>query len=605
MPPGRIFQRGFLLARFRPLTWCCGLLFAGMAVAGWIKLRYGFNFMDEGMFMADGWRLSSGDRLFPDSRINAVMMYAIFNAAVFKVFPGVTLLGFRELQQLLALLAITLFAAAAYRWTGRLWLILLALSVFAFTGLDVVGANANLSYLTYPHLFFLLHLSLLLFALDSRRPVVRPAFFVASGVSLWAVGFSFLPLASAMAIPVATWLAMRHMGWREEFTRREMLLVIGPGLALWAAFLAVCGHEFVPALLDIYHYIKEGGVESGFDRVPLQYVGVTAVFATVLVSISHLSLPVFFRMGALTVMMMFIIANTNLFNLVTSFWQGWFPLQMWFCALMMVTMAALLGRLFCRARCGAAFDRTDVLYLVLVLPSALFALLFSQFTVTGVLVVSYVALPVSTALAQFTFTRLQNLRIGEKAAALAVAALLLPFYYNLVRADWEFTFFDLPPKFLTRPLAGGFGEGVYTSEFNHELVAWLVQTAKLHSNEGDFVIVEGQSPMVYMTIRRRPALNHSFTGWASSRSLQRDALGVMVQQGREPKIAYRFLFAPMILPGAASAEKFTLGPRFNYQQSEPLSTYLAGHMRYADAFDFRGRRVVELYVRAPESAAKP
>ena len=581
-----------------PLLNCiCGLLFIAMAILGWFKLRYGFNLLDEGMYMTDGWRLSAGDRLFPDSAINAAMMYAVFNAAVFKLSPGITLLGFRELQQVVALSAIALFAAAIYGWTRRLWLVLLTLSGFAFTGLDVTGASSNLSYMTYSHLFFVLHVSSLLFALNCRNRDFRAALFVAAGVSLWAIGFSFLPLATAMIIPVALWTAMRALGWREEFSFRELLLVVCPGLVLWLIFLAAYGSEFLPAIFNIYRYINEGGVEAGFDRVPMQYVAVAAVFVAVLVAATYRSMRVFFDIAAASVFMMFLIVDTNLFNLVTPFWRGWFPRQMWFCALLIVAMTALPGYLVYRKRRGMVLERIDLLYLVLVLPAGLMALLMSQFSSAGVLATCYVALPASMAIALFAVTRLEKLPIGEGVTALSVAALLLPFYYHLARADWEFTFFDMAPKHLTRVISSGFGAGIHTNEFYGQIVDWMTQTAQAHSRDGDFAIVMDQAPMGYMIIKRRPALNHSFSGWALSASLRRDAVAAMLRQGREPKIAYRFLNFPMIVPEFSTPEKIVLGGQFSYPATDPASQHVTTHMQLVDTFYFQDQPLIEFYAR--------
>jgi hypothetical protein len=305
----------------------------------------------------------------------------------------------------------------------------------------------------------------------------------------------------------------------------------------------------------------------------------------------------FFEIAAAAAFMMFLIVDTNLFNLVTSFWRGWFPRQMWFCALLIVAMAALLGHLAYRRRRGMVLGRAELLCLVLVLPSALLALLFSQFTVTGVLVVCYVALPVSMAIALATIARLERLRVKVGAAALSVAVLLLPFYYHLARADWEFTFFDLPPKYLTRVIDGGFGAGIHTSALYQDVVDWMTRTAQSRSRDGDFAIVMHQAPMGYMIIKRRPALNHSFSGWASSAALQQESVAAMQRQGREPRIAYRFLIFPMILPESQKTGTLALGPPFNYSPRDPAMLYVNSHMEHVDTFQFQGKPLIEFYSR--------
>jgi hypothetical protein len=580
------------------LAFGCFLLFAGMAVLGWIKLQYGFNMIDEGMYMTDGWRLTAGDRLFPDSAISAAMLYAVFNALVFKLHPDITLLGFRQLQYVFALSAIAVFAAAIYRWDRRQWLIPLTLSVFAFTGLDVAGISANLSYYTYPHLFFVLHLSLLLFALGSRRPGVRAALFLLAGVSLWAVGFSLLPLSATLLTPLLVWSAMRYLGSaRDEFSFQELLLLMAPGVLLWAIFVGIYGGEFLNAILDIYRYAKGGGASDSFDWVPVQYVAATAVFVAVLAAATRLRLRALLAVFGIAAALMFFVIGSNLFGWLTPFWQGWFSRQMWFCALLIVSMAALLGYLVYRKHRGMALERAHLLLLVLLLPSAVLALLFSQYSNVGVLVTSYVALPVCMALALFIVMRLENLRAGSGIAAAAVVAVLLPFYYHLARADWEFTFFDLPPKYLTRTLPDGFGAGIRTSEFYQAIVQWMTTTAQAHSADTDFAIVMDQAPMGYMVIKRRPALNHSWSGWGLSAALRREAVEAMLRQNRQPKIAYRFLRAPMILPTSLKDVPFRLGDRFNYAANDPLSVYVTTQMQYLGTFYYKDEPCIELYVR--------
>jgi hypothetical protein len=572
-------------------------LFIAMFVLGWLKQRYGFSMMDEGMYMADGWRLAAGDRLFPDSAVTAVMLYTTLNALVFKWVPDITLLGFRELQQVLALAELAVFGAAVYRWTHRPSLIVLTLSVFAFTGLAVAGMNGSLSYYTYAHLFFVLHVALLLFALDSKRAGMRAALLAASGALLWAVGFSFVPLAATLLIPPALRIAARALGCGDGFTNRDLQWVMAPGLALWGIFLAVYGAEFMPALLDDLRYIREGGIEGGFDRVPLQYVAVIAVYAGVLAAMSRLAVPALLAAGAAASVLMFFVIDTNGFGVVTSFWRAWFPRQMWFCALLIVGVVALLAHLvYCRRR-AIALSRDHWLLLVLILPSGLFALIFSQFSVAGVLTTTYAAAPIAMAIALFIAIRLEKAGATPALSTVAVAALLAPFYYHLARADWEFTSFDLPPKLLNRVIPAGFGTGIHTSDLYYQAAQWMTQTAQEHSRESDFAIVMDQSPMGYMLIKRRPALNHSYTGWAISFSLRREAVDKMLRERREPKIAYRFLWAPMILPPSPGAPTYRLGDRFNYPANDPISQYVTSRMRHLGTFTFKNQPLIELYVR--------
>ena len=119
-------------------------IFLIAAVFGWFKLRYGFNFMDEGYHMTEAWRLTVGDNFFSDKFTGALRLSTFINALVFKIYPGITLLGFRELQFTLTIISLLLLSFALYKISKDFWFQPLIFSIFAFTGLDPIGMISNL-----------------------------------------------------------------------------------------------------------------------------------------------------------------------------------------------------------------------------------------------------------------------------------------------------------------------------------------------------------------------------------------------------------------------------------------------------------------------------
>ncbi len=103
-----------------------------MAVLGWYKLRFGFSFIDEGMYMTDSWRLAMGDRLFPDTFVSVVRLYVLFNETVFKWWLEASLIGFRQIQFCLSLLTTLGMGWALFRWTRCYWYLPWVLAAFAF-----------------------------------------------------------------------------------------------------------------------------------------------------------------------------------------------------------------------------------------------------------------------------------------------------------------------------------------------------------------------------------------------------------------------------------------------------------------------------------------
>ena len=154
------------------------LLFAVIAYFGWIKLQYGFNFIDEGYHATESWRLAAGDHFLDDKITGGLALYTLISSIIFKIYPDITLLQFRQLQFLLTLSALFIFSIALFRQSRQYAWLPFAFFLFAFTGLDPNGMISNLYYQTYPHLFLVLHLSFMLFAVQAQKIVIKKSFFL-------------------------------------------------------------------------------------------------------------------------------------------------------------------------------------------------------------------------------------------------------------------------------------------------------------------------------------------------------------------------------------------------------------------------------------------
>lgn len=582
------------------LTIGCFLFFLAMAIFGWVKLKYGFNYIDEGMYMADAWRLTVGDRLFPDNAPSAIRLYIVFNALVFKLYPGITLLGFRQLQYILALIAIIIFGAAIYRWDRRLWLAPLAMAVFSFTGLDTVGFASNLSYYTYPHLFIVLHIAFLIFALTSQQGLTRSILLVASGIALWGAGFSMIPLSAAMISPVLFWLCSKHLGVKERlFLFKDLLLVLFPGIILWGGFIATYNAAFFRALLYTYHFMKEGGkAEAWVNYVALEYIIATAIFWTILIIAQRFSVRIMIAIVIIVSGFMFWILELNLFGLITPFRFGRYSNQMWFCSLIITFIAIFIAHLIRQKRSNAPLGSNDYLLLLILIPSIAIALLFSHYSDFGITTTLYVAIPVTMAMVLFLIRQLETrYSASQNIAAIVIVVFLFPFSYHLAWADWKWTYFDMAPAKLSYTINDGFATGIKTNENYASMAAWLESRASVYSSANDFAIIMEQAPMVYMLIKRRPALNHSWTGLGGSISLRHDSVKEMIMENRHPKIAYRFLRWPMINPVSLRDETYqTASNIINYSPSDPVSIYVTTQMRRIDTFFINGEPWIELYI---------
>jgi hypothetical protein len=571
------------------------IVFLWMAILGWGKLQYGFNFIDEGMYMTDGWRMAVGDMLFPDNSTNVTFLYTVFNEYVFKLNPDITLYGFRKLQYCCAIFSMLLLATAVYRWTREFWYLPFALSLFAFTGLDANGMASNLSYYVYPHFFITLYIALLLFALKQQQGITRVVLFALSGACLWGIGFSLLPLTVTLICPIVLWLLFNRWCMSgNSFSTRDLVVVYLPIIFAWCVFIAFNGVDFFDAVGKMYGYLSEfnqGRYQLLLEAIP--YVCFSLILVAALIAVGHRSTLLSLIVAAGFSAIIFAVINTNLFEVIPPFWGGWFNSQMWLASLVVSTWIMGLSSIFFQYKKTHMLDDTSQLFLVLLIPCIIMGGLFVFFSSLGPLTVQSASIPTMLALAVLVAQWAR----GSIRGLLILTLMLGPFYYSMAWADWKFTYFDLPPKYLTSTFTQGFATGIRTNKLYFSMATWMQEMSHQYSQEGDFAIVTDQTPMGYMLINRRPALNHSWGGLGNSKPLRRDAVAQMIRDKREPKIAFRFVSAPLFLPTSIREEKYALGGQSQMNPDDPIDGYMMHNMKHVDSFFFQQRTWIELYIR--------
>jgi hypothetical protein len=591
-------------------------VFATLAGLGWNKLQYGMNFIDEGMYMTDGWRLAVGDTVLPDSSASVVRMYVVFNALIFKLWPDISLLEFRQIQFFATMIAVLAMSVAVYRTTREYWYLPWAMSLFAFTGLDVVGMSSNMSYYTYPHLFITLHVATLLLGVTLTDKGLRYSIFILSGAFLWATGFSFMPLIAAGAAPLVIWGVFRATKSESEqtaFTLRDAIIVTVPVLVLWVGVLLYFGGGFVSALFDMRRYYAEssGGSASTISFTAFSYFATALILLVLYVQAARLPRPWALVGIGLVAAVAFMAVYTNLIGAIKPYWRGWFDAPMWFSGLLMAFAAIVLYRT-CRNRLtGATLTETDRLILFMTLPSAVTGLAFVSQSGMGPLSLGYLSVPVVAALSLYfvdsaredkgTPTYLAGGTLGSRFAVTArgvrLCALLFPIYYVVAWADWRFTYFDLSPKYLTHTIEDGFAKGIKTNAAYAAVVNWIQSQAAIHSAEGDTAIFYEQVPMGYMLTRRRPSLDHSWTGMALSKTLRKDAVEKMIRLEREPNIAFRFNRIPLYFPVSLKDETFSESGEYKWAPGDSVNDYVGREMTRVQKLSINGRGWLELFAR--------
>ncbi len=586
-----------------------GIVFVAMAVLGWQKLPYGMNFIDEGMYMADAWRMTVGDRLFPDNSTSVVRLYSVFNAFIFKIAPDITLLGFRKVQYFASLFTIIAFAAALVRWNRRYWFLPLVFAPFAFTGLDVIGMSANMSYYTYPHMFMTLHLAAFIWGLTLADGPWRYGLFVLSGLCLWAVGFSFIPLCVVYAWPGLFWAAVNWLKIGEaRFSFFDLFLVIAPCVAIWLIFAGSYHPYFLRAVLEMQEYFAETsptGSGLTLNRPALPYLAVTAIYLILVFAAQRLRGWLPLCVIVLLSAVMFVVVDSNMFGRIGLYWRGWFAAQMWTTALLVCFVAGFFAVASWWRYQGRTFSRDEVLLLIIMTAGAVYALVFTNYSGMGVLATLFAAVPMTAAVGMIILQLPAPFVNHRGAGAAAIIAVLAPFYYALAWADWKFTYFDFSPRYLTHTIEDGFAAGIKTNSVFYNIARLMGQWADKYSKPEDLALIFDETPMGYMVAFRRPALNHSWLGMAGSPSLRRDSVTRMIAENRHPKIAFRFVTPPLLFPVSLKDETFSFAGSRKFSENDPVNNYVLENMNLLHALKLNEDTWLEFFVRKNVTSPAP
>jgi len=583
----------------------CGAL----GVLGWNKLAYGFNFIDEGMYMVDGWRLANGDRLFPDASVNILTMYTVFNGWIFSLFPDITLLQFRELQFVASIFAAAAMAWSAAKWLGGYWSLPLVLSVVAFTGLDMIGMSSNMSYYTYPHFFFTLFVTCFLFALrQSEGSLSRLLWLGGSGVFLFFIGFSVLPLSAAAVAPVLYWGMQKKIfpGTIPPYNLRDLVITLLPVGVLWLLVFIVFRSEFFSTLNDVIRYLDESRASNGaaIRSIPyFIYSGVIVATALYLTRIKN-SVVLVVSTAAFSLSVFFII-QTNLLGTVPGYWNGWFSRPMWMGAFWVVAIIVILGVGYRAPRIiddGPARPDSELsIALVIAICSAPYMAIFATFSGMGVLTFNHAGIPMGVAAGALVIYLMGQYSTLIK--GITIACVLTPFYFHLAKADWYFTYFDLSPHLLDNVINDGFARGIHTNVVYKGAHDWMRQQAENFSEPGDFALVFARAPMGHMIIERRPALNHSWIGYIGSALLKKEAIEQMIRDDREPTIAFWFRRSPFFIPPRKEGGQYRLaGVNADPTLEDPLENYVLTHMVPRSSLEIEGEKMIFLFTQKSDAA---
>lgn len=573
------------------------IMFIAAAWLGWVKLRYGFNFIDEGYHMTESWRLAAGDHLFRDGITDTLTLYTVFNAIVFKLNPGITLLGFREAQFCLAILALAFLSFSLYHTSREYWYLPLIFSLFAFTGLDPVGMFSNLNYYTYAHFFLIIHISFFILGFFSISPFRKKIFFLCAGIALFCSSINALYLIVLSASPFIVYLFSKWGKHSPPYDFRELCITLSPFIFLWLIFLATFGKEYVASVYSVSQLtIQNHWSFDGINLEALKHAAVTGIFLSCLFlcfrKLNGIYLIIF---SALASVLMCAVIVTSCFGFISPYYNGWFSKPMWFSSLLLCIMAVYWASWLWKAARRDEFSDIGWVCFVIMVPCTMQFLISSMLSTNGALMILNSSIPLTavSALVMLSLCRREPGAVMKKLAMFPV--LLFPFYLTTAWADWEFTYFDVVPQEADAYIHKGFGKGIHTNKDSLKLYNWVSDMASSFSKEDDYIISYVVSPMVYMIAHRKPALDHSFTDFVNrppeffTKSIEK-----MKVCNRKPRLVFVFENFPAVLSmsfvpndrrhlAPPGTRHVWFGKQFKFSKdSDSISNYVIKNMYFLD-----------------------
>jgi len=603
MKEQRTINNKILSSQLLPFALSLGI-FMIAAVFGWFKLRYGFNFIDEGYHMTEAWRLTVGDNFFSDKFTGALTLTAFLNAFVFKLYPGITLLGFRELQFTLTIISLLLLSFALYKVSKDFWFQPLIFSIFAFTGLDPVGMISNLYYQTYPHLFITLYLAFFIIGLHQQSALLKRILYITAGVFLWLISFSLLHMSLVIISVFLLFIFIKIFKFESlDFNFKDLCFVMAPVLLLWVVFVGIYGNAFIQNVItSVQTALSEPTHAPGalitFNWEALKHIIITLFFMIAFLWSTKLSnTPLLVGILSMLSVIMFAAIDTSLFGLITPYWKGWFDRPMWFAALLVSSYFLFLCNFIFKIIKKKPWNNFELFALVLFIPSIIAAINSSVFSAMGFLSVLHSSIPAVAAMA-CTILSMETIKKRVYLVKLVILILLFaPFYYATAWADWKFTYFDVAPEQANVEIETGFGKGIKTNHIYKDLYGWISTTSEAYSDKDDYVISYIFSPMVHMITLRRPALDDSFISLSLSYDYYHKAIERMKNRGRKLQLAYVFEAMPALQPVTLEDPARKWYPKeYTFPSGDPISQYVLDNMTPIERFPISNKLSVRLFL---------
>lgn len=567
------------------------LTLAGVLLAAnWHKLHYGLSFIDEGMYLTDGWRLANGDSLFPDSSRLAASFYNLFTLPIFYLFPDISILGVRKLQWTICVLVYSFMYLTLRRSRKGYALLFIGCSLpFLFTGMDGTGMSSSLSYYSVTNILFYILIAVFIDSFESRERIESWRI-LSLGLLCAFIGISYLP-AGVVALPV-----LGKLLFDKRISRLQCLAFVLPGL-LYIGIVAPHASEHIKNLSFI---LSASGPESKplFNGYTPAYILMAGLLAVVWVkSFTINSIRASFAAVAIATTLTSYALLTKAGGILPDFWNGWFNTPG-----LSALLYSLIGLYVLTLRNDASGpgdpNETKSIWKWALFLTLVYAGAFSFSSTLG----SLLYLNVGSILLFLSFMVLISQRkLFEKRALFLSLTFSFSVGLPLCFFDWNFTYFDSPPKYLTTEIQSGAAKGIMTNRTNAEVLRAVEIIVDQNSEPDDFILSFDQVALPHFLTKRRPSLDHSWVGMTvASQSATRDSLDKMISLSREPELAFFWRNKLLWFPRKSGDLSYSEGglSGFGGTTVPLISNYVEANMSQIGSIDIGGEPAVLVFKRS-------
>ncbi|MGP8154093.1 MAG: hypothetical protein ACLQBQ_08125 [Smithella sp.] len=585
------------------------IIFIIAAIWGWFRLRYGFNLVDEGQSITAAWRLMAGDGYFYE-RLGALNLSPLLNSVIFGVKNDITLLGLREIQHLCTIFSLFILGIALYKIDKSFWYQPLIFSVFAFTGGDISGFIQNLTYNFYAHFFLTLHVSFFLLGIFQESVKLKRILLAVSGFFLGLISFNLLHLSLVVLSPVILFWLFNKRKTDYIFNFRDLCCLLAPIVFCWLVFIGIFNITYFQNVIAPFRLLMLSPMHSPkFNKINwsfIECIGIISIYIILILScLQRLKIKYFIIVFSLLSLLMFLIINTSLLGVINAPLGNAYPnavKPMWFSSLIWTFYIFFVCYLFGKIFLDYALAKSDILAAILLIPGIILCLSSATFSSIGLFSAIFSSIP---SLAAASILILSHDKIKTRSYALKFIVLLIfiaPFYYSTVESLWRYPCLDVAPELATVEIDKGFCKGIRTNIIYKNLYEWISSTAERYSDKDDYIISYIYTPMVHMIAKRRPSLEDTYIDFYEfPAAYYENAIGKMIEKGREPKLVFMFEAPPVIFPLVQRSGDVlycwfeSIYPFGVY--NDPISKYVIEHMYLLDTFRLNDHQIVRCFLR--------